>query len=204
MSYEYFTVISASPGFWEKKIKSQKVKIAPFEIYNYNKDSITIWSDNIIPVQYIRNLSKEYPNEYFTIKVYGDDVLNNYVYLYKCKNGESKLMREGYEYCFSMDASVINKIGTKEKNDFIQKVARLFNEVERSAEKVHLNISTEDSWDNVDFTNEDFYISAIYRIGNLHLKAYKQGITHVKVEIESIDAGHEIKLLNELKENLHP
>jgi hypothetical protein len=187
MSYEYFTVISAAPGFWEKEFKNQKKKIEPHRIINNNVNSITIWTDNFIPVQYILKLSRDYPEEIFQVKVYGDDIYNNYVYLYECCNGNSILVKEGYEYCFSADADLFNKLGTVGTNEFMQKIASLFNKVERSAEKIYLNIGIGGSQHDADFTNEDFYITAIYKTRNLRLKAHKQGRTHVKVDIEPVN-----------------
>jgi len=194
MSYEYYTIVKASSGFWEKLLMKQINKEAHFQISNIKSDEIVINSTNRTALEEIKKLSKEYPEEVFRVKVAGEDVFENYVYLYECSKGDSKLVKEGLEYCFGIKTEDRDKLEKGLFNRFQKRVADYYQRIEQS----HLNeVKLELNFDEDQKEEEDekVNISVIieYKTGNVCLTAKKFGLTYISVAVEFLDKPDKFK-----------
>lgn len=188
MSYEYFTMVKASPGFWNKKLIRELRKVTPFEIKKVKDDEIMIITTNRDALRDIIGISKDYPNELFQTKIAGEDVYNNYVYLYECSNGDSKLIKEGYEYIFSIEANAFSKLDKDLIKKFEEKVVGIYQKVGQSyTNEVHLNILFDENQNEEENDIEDLSIIVKYRIKDVCLIAEKQGLTHINIDVEFFD-----------------
>jgi hypothetical protein len=188
MSYEYFTMVKASPGFWNKKLIRELRKVTPFEIKKIKDDGIMIITSNKNALKDIIGISKDYPNELFQTKIAGEDVYNNYVYLYECSNGDSKLIKEGYEYIFSIETNAFSKLDKDLIKKFEEKVVGIYQKIGQShINKIHLNILFDENQNEVEDDIEDLSIIVKYRTKNVCLTAEKQGLTHINVDVEFFD-----------------
>jgi hypothetical protein len=194
MSYEYYTIVKASEGFWEKLLMKQINKEKPLEINKIVADEIVINSTNKTPLDDIIKLSKEYPEEVFRVKIAGEDVYENYVYLYECSKGDSKLVKEGLEYCFGIKTEDRDKLEKGLFNRFQKRVADYYQRIEQS----HLNeVKLELNFDEDQKEEEDekVNISVIieYKTGNVCLTAKKFGLTYISVAVEFLDKPDNFK-----------
>jgi|ERR1035437_2665411 hypothetical protein len=194
MSYEYFTMVKASPGFWKKKLIRELRKVTPFEIKKVKEDEIMIITTNRDALRDIIGISKDYPNEVFQTKIAGEDVYNNYVYLYECRNGDSKLIKEGYEYIFSIEANALSKLDKDLIKKFEEKVVGIYQKIGQShINKIHLNILFDENQNEVEDDIEDLSIIVKYKTKNVCLTAEKQGLTHINIDVEFFDKQEEYK-----------
>ncbi|MGA2408555.1 MAG: hypothetical protein ABSF81_17660 [Bacteroidales bacterium] len=192
MSYEYFTMVKASPGFWNKKLIRELRKVTSFEIKKIKDDGIMIITSNKNALKDIIGISKDYPDELFQTKIAGEDVYNNYVYLYECCNGDSKLIKEGYEYIFSIEANAFSKLDKDLIKKFEEKVVGIYQKIDRSyTNEVHLNILFDENQNEAKDDIEDLSIIVKYRTKNVCLTAEKQGLTHININVEFFDKQEE-------------
>ena len=188
MSYEYFTMVKASPGFWNKKLIRELRKVTPFEIKKVKDDGIMIITTNRDALRDIIGISKDYPDELFQTKIAGEDVYNNYVYLYECSNGDSKLIKEGYEYIFSIEANAFSKLDKDLIKKFEEKVVGIYQKIGQSyTNEVHLNILFDENQNEEEDDIEDLSIIVKYRTKNVCLIAEKQGLTHINIDVDFFD-----------------
>ena len=188
MSYEYFTMVKASPGFWNKKLIRELRKVTPFEIKKVKDDGIMIITTNRDALRDIIGISKDYPDELFQTKIAGEDVYNNYVYLYECSNGDSKLIKEGYEYIFSIEANAFSKLDKDLIKKFEEKVVGIYQKIGQSyTNEVHLNILFDENQNEEEDDIEDLSIKVIYSTKNVCLIAEKQGLTHINIDVDFFD-----------------
>jgi hypothetical protein len=186
MSYLYFTMVKASPGFWEKLLMKHIDKDLSLEFLNNKTDEIIITTKNMDAVDKIITLSKEYPEELFRIKIAGEDIYENYVYLYECSNGDLKLIKEGYEYCFCIKVSDRDKLDKGVFDTFKKKVADYYKLIGQIPQKdVKLELTFDDNSDEDIDANLSIIIE--YKTPNARLTAKKQGITYVNVEVDFLD-----------------
>ena len=188
MSYEYYTIVKASEGFWEKLLMKQINKETPFEINKIVADEIVINSTNKTPLEDIIKLSKEYPEEVFRVKIAGEDVYENYVYLYECSKGDSKLVKEGLEYCFSINVLDLDKLDVGVFDRFKKKVAWYYQKIEQSPHnEIELDLNFDD--DQKEEEDEKAKCSVIieYTTKKACLKAKKCGLTYINVDVEFFD-----------------
>jgi hypothetical protein len=202
MSYEYYTIVKASEGFWEKLLMKQINKEKPLEINKMVNDEIIINSTNKTALDDIIKFSKEYPEEVFRVKIAGEDFYENYVYLYECSKGDSKLVKEGLEYCFGIKTEDRDKLEKGLFNRFEKKVTDYYQRIEQS----HLNeVKLELNFDEDQKEEEDekVNISVIieYKTGNVCLTAKKFGLTYISVDVEFLDKQEEYQSLEKERQN---
>lgn len=195
MSYEYYTIVKASEGFWEKLLMKQINKETPLEINKIVADEIIINSTNKTALEDIIKLSKEYPEEVFRVKIAGEDVYENYVYLYECSKGDSKLVKEGFEYCFEVKKSDSDKLDNDVLRRFEKKVADYYQRIEQShLNEVVLELNFEEDQNDKEDENADVSVIIKYKTGNVCLTAKKFGLTYISIDVEFLDKTDKIKL----------
>jgi hypothetical protein len=195
MSYEYYTIVKASEGFWEKLLMKQINKETPFEINKIVADEIIINSTNKTALDDIIKLSKEYPEEVFRVKIAGEDVYENYVYLYECSKGDSKLVKEGFEYCFEVKKSDSDKLDNDVLRRFEKIVADYYQRIEQNhLNEVKLELKFEEDQNDKEDENADVSVIIKYKTGNVCLTAKKFGLTYISVDVEFLDKTDKIKL----------
>ena len=102
MYREYYTMVSASSGFWERLIMKHISDELSCRIGIEGISEINIISTSGPALDEIIRLSQEYPDEIFLVKIASENIYDNYVLLYECSGGKAKLLKEGYEYCFGI------------------------------------------------------------------------------------------------------
>jgi len=186
MSYLYFTMVKASPGFWENLLMKQIDKDLSLKFLNNKTDEIIITTKNSDAVDKIIKLSKVYPAEVFRIKIAGEDIYENYVYLYECSNGELKLIKEGYEYCFCIKVSDRDRLDEGVFDTFKKKVAAYYKRIGKMPlNDVHLDLTFDDA--QLEETDANLSVTIEYKTSNVRLTAKKSGITFVEVEVDFLD-----------------
>jgi hypothetical protein len=186
MSYLYFTMVKASPGFWEKLLMKQIDKEMPFEIHNNKADEIIITTINRSALDKIITLSIKYPEEVFHVKIAGEDIYENYVTLYKCFNGDLTPLNEGFEYCFVIKQSDRDKLDEGVFNAFKKKVSDFYS---RTAQTSHNRVKLDLNFDDEpnDEPDPNVLITIEYTTPNALLIAKKYGITYINVDVEFFD-----------------
>lgn len=180
-------MVKASPGFWENLLLKQIDKNMSLKFLNNKTDEIIITTKNRDAADKIITLSKEYPEELFRIKIAGEDIYENYVYLYECSNGDLKLIKEGYEYCFCIKVSDRDKLDKGVFDTFKKKVADLYKRIGQVPLKdVKLDLTFDDNLDERADSNLSIIIE--YKAPDVCLTAKKIGITCIEVEVEFFDA----------------
>ena len=188
MSYDYCTMVKASSGFWENLIMKQINKEKLYEIERIGTDEIIIISRNSPVLEDIIKLSNEYPHEVFRIKISGEDVYENYVYLYECSNGNSKLVNEGYEYCFGIKASDSDKLDKNILRRFKNKVVDYFQKLELSHNNnIKLDISFDKDLDDKEEMDINMTLMIRYKTNDVCLIAMLVGRTYIDIEVEFLD-----------------
>lgn len=110
MYIEYYTIVSASSGFWERLLMKQIGDDLSCRIGIAGIGELKIISKNGPALDEIILLSKEYPDEVFQVEIAADNIYENYVYHYECSSGQSKLIKQGFEYCFGINAYDRNRL----------------------------------------------------------------------------------------------
>ncbi len=180
MSNKFYTKVKASTGFWKKIIEKQLEGGIPFNISNKITDELTITSNGKTALDEIIKLSIEYPMEVFNVKIETDDVLNNYVYIYECSKGESKLVKEGYEYYFKLNISEQKRIDTEELNEFKRRTVHFFKHNEHFLPKeIAMDLN------EFDFESSNKWSVAItYETQDVRMTACKKGLTCINIDVE--------------------
>jgi hypothetical protein len=191
MSYEYYTIVKASEGFWEKLLMKQINKEKPLKINKIVSDEIVINSTNKTPLDDIIKLSKEYPEEVFRVKIAGEDVYENYVYLYECSNGDSKLVKEGLEYCFGIKTEDRDKLEKGLFNRFQKRVADYYQRIEQP--KVNHELFFDDDQKEHEDDNDNYSVIIEYKTKKVCLTAKKFGSTYIDVKVEFLDKTEKLK-----------
>ena len=191
MSYEYYTAVKASEGFWEKLLMKQINKETPLEINKIVADEIIINSTNKTALEDIIKLSKEYPEEVFRVKIAGEDVYENYVYLYECSKGDSKLVKEGLEYCFSINVLDLDMLDVGVFDRFKKKVADYYQRIEQP--KVNHELFFDDDQKEHEDDNDNYSVIIEYKTKKVCLTAKKFGSTYIDVKVEFLDKTEKLK-----------
>ena len=191
MSYDYYTIVKASSGFWEKLLMKQINKEAHFQISNIKSDEIVINSTNRTALEEIKKLSKEYPEEVFRVKVAGEDVYENFVSLYEYSKGESKLVKEGLEYCFGIETEDRDKLEKGLFNRFQKKVADYYQRIEQP--KVNHELFFDEDQKDQEDDNDNFSVIIEYKTKKLCITAKKFGATYIDVNVEFLDKTEKLK-----------
>jgi len=188
MSYLYFTMVKASPGFWENLLIKQIDKNMSLEFLNNKTEEIIITSNKRDALDKIITLSEEYPTEVFRIKIAGEDINENYVYLYECSNGDLQLIKKGYEYCFCINVSDRDKLDKGVFDTFKKKVAAYYNRIGNiPLNDVHLDLTFDNA--QLEETDANLSVTIEYKTSNVRLTAKKYGITFVEVEVDFLDTN---------------
>lgn len=170
---EYYTIVSASAGFWEKLLIKQIGEELSCRIGKESIGELKIISDTGPALEEIIRLSLVYPSEIFKIKIVREDIYENYVYHYQCSSGQSKLIKEGYEYCFG-----INKID----KDLLP--AGLFKKFMNTATEIYLKLEqdNQDKLGSESIPIPDKKISGECRNSDFNDEPQGTGIRNLKEE----------------------
>jgi hypothetical protein len=188
MSYEYYTIAKASSGFWERLLMKQISEQTPFNISNIMADEITITTKNQTALEDIVKLSLEYPDEVFQVKIAGEDFYENYVKLYEISKGDSKLVKEGYEYLFVISVSDRDKLEPGIFNEFKNKVAWYYQRIEQKhLNKVVLELNFDEDQNEEEDENTNYSVIIEYTTKKARLTAKKYGSTFIDVHVEFFD-----------------
>ena len=118
MSDKFYTKVKASQRILGK-IHGEAIRRGnPFDLSNNISNELIITTTGKSALDEIIKLSVDYPEEVFKVKIEADDACNNYVYLYECSRGKSKLIKEGYEYYFKFNISDLERIDPIELDKF--------------------------------------------------------------------------------------
>ena len=191
MSYEYYTIVKASSGFWEKLLMKQINKEAPFQISNIKSDEIVINSTNRTALKDITILSKEYPEEVFQVKVAGEDLFENYVTLYKCINGVCERIKEGLEFCFGIKVEDRDKLDKVVYDRFREKVADYYQKIEQP--KVNHELFFNEDQKEQEDDNDNFSVIIEYKTKKVCLTVKKFGSTYIDVKVGFLDKTEKLK-----------
>jgi hypothetical protein len=182
------TEVKASYGFWEDILAKQFNFQKYFEIFEIKNDQIIIKSDETKDVlELMKDLSKEYPREVFRVKTDSKDYWNNYVQIYECKNGESKLINEGYEYIFSVSSSDGKPFDYKELESFKRKLADFYRKVDQpEPKKIHVKLgySIETNITDSESDNTEFSYTVKYTTKKSCFSADRHGLTYIVITVE--------------------
>lgn len=188
MSYRFrcYITAKASPGFWEEQLKNQEIRKLPFEINKLISDEIVIISENGTAFDDLMDLSREYPKEIFRVKIAPEEVCDNYVYLFEISKGDSKLINEGYEYCFGIDTNDLKKLPEGLYERFQKKVADYFQKLDYHPKKVKLHINFHKDHNEEDIAAQ-YSVIVEYKTKDVRLTAKKYGLTYIDVVVEFLD-----------------
>jgi hypothetical protein len=139
------TIVKASRGFWENMLASKIQFKGYLEVQEIDDDVVCFKSDDSEDIlEAIIKLSKEHPEHKFRVKTDSKCYWNNFVKLYECKNGISKLVHEGYEYYFCTISTDRKYYDENELEKFKKKLGEFYRKIDLpSPEKIHLNIPLE-------------------------------------------------------------
>ena len=186
MSKQYYTMVKASPGFWGKIILKEIDEASNIEILGTDPDIIIITSTNRNALGRIIALSKKYPEEVFHVRIEGDNVYENYVAQHECSNGKSRLIKEGFEYCFCIKGSDRDKLDKGVLDSFKKEVTDFFKILEQKS-RIYLNPGQnfEDIWYEEYDTN--LLLTLEYITKKTRLTAKKYGKTYINVDVDFFD-----------------
>lgn len=179
------TVVKANPGFWEDMLAKQFQFKSYFEVIEIWNDEIVIKSDESNDVlEAILKLSKEYPNHTFRVKTDSKDLWNNFVKLYECKNGVSKLVFEGYEYFYCVIAKDKKDYDVNELREFKKKLTEIYRRIDTpNPKKIHLDVPL-NGCKNEEVANiEGLSYIVTYASEKTGFKATRQGLTYITIDI---------------------
>jgi|WetSurSiteA1Bulk_404760.scaffolds.fasta_scaffold00059_12 hypothetical protein len=183
MPDKFYTKIKASHGFWEKIIGKQLKGYIPCIMSNNISNELIIATTGKTALDEIKKLSVEYPEEVFKVKIENDDACNNYVHLYECSKGETKLVMEGYEYYFKFNISDLQCINTEELESFKRQTVLFFKHNEHFLPKeIALNLN------ELDYNSKNNWsVSITYEAKDVRLTATKKGLTCINIDVQSLD-----------------
>jgi len=179
------TVVKANPGFWEDMLAKQFQCKSYFEVIEIRKGEIVVKSDNSNDVlEAILRISKEYPNHTFRVKTDSKDWWNNFVKLYTCKNGVSKLIFEGYEYYYSISVQNNHEYDKYELEVFKKKLGELYRRIDNPyPEKIHLDVPLTECKNEEVANIEGLSYIVTYATEKTGFKATRQGLTYITIDI---------------------
>jgi hypothetical protein len=187
MSYDYYTMVKATPGFWKRYRVKQFIGRLKYMTSHIKNDELIATSRNRSMLSDIINLSKEYPHEVFQIKIAGEDVYENYVTLYECTKGESRLVKEGFEYIFGVDVKDRGKLDNAVFQRFMGLVADYYKRYDLTQKNdVKLEISFDEESDTEYDKETKLSIILEYKTKDVCLTAKKLGTTYINVKVEPI------------------
>lgn len=182
MSYRYYITAKASPGFWGSKSK------LPFEIRKIKSDEIIIISETGNEFDELIKLSNGYPDEVFRVTVAGEDIYENYVYLYEISKGDSKLVNEGFQYCFGIVKDDLTKLPEGLYEEFQKRVASYYKKLDqRRSNDVTLELSFDEKQDFIIDSDVQVSVVITYKSEKLRIKATKYSKTYIDVKVEFMD-----------------
>ena len=186
MSFEFYTMVKASPGFWEALLMKQFGDEKYARIDSIKEDEIIITKNHHNALDEIIRLSREYPDEVFRVKVTSENIDENYVILYECSGGKAKPIKEGYEYCFSIKVSDQDKLDKGVFDKFKKKVAAYYKRIGNiPLNDVHLDLTLDEV--QIEETDANLSVTIEYKTPNARLTAKKHGITCVDIEVDFFD-----------------
>ena len=97
------------------------------------------------------------------------------------------MVKEGYEYIFTVDRNIINKIGEDDFKKFEKKAVSLFNRTELSKEKIHYHLYFDENENEFQEDIEGLSVIVKYKTKDAWLIAKLQGLTHILVDVEFFD-----------------
>jgi hypothetical protein len=167
------TVVKASFGFWENLLAKQFQFKNYFEVFEIKDDEIIIKSDDSKDVlEAIMKLSKEYPQQIFHVKTDSKDRWNNYVQLYECQNGTSKLVNE-----------------TKELIEFKKKLVEFYRKIDQpNPKKIHMSLGFEKDGTEGDLNNDELSYTVTYTTKDTRYTAIRNGMTYIMIEVEAYNS----------------
>jgi hypothetical protein len=184
------TVVKASFGFWENLLAKQFQFKNYFEVFEIKDDEIIIKSDDSKDVlEAIMKLSKEYPQQIFHVKTDSKDRWNNYVQLYECQNGTSKLVNEGYEFVFCTTSKDGKKHDTKELIEFKKKLVEFYRKIDQpNPKKIHMSLGFEKDGTEGDLNNDELSYTVTYTTKDTRYTAIRNGMTYIMIEVEAYNS----------------
>jgi hypothetical protein len=179
------TVVNAPHRFWEDLLTKQ------FQIKNYHEvikikgNEIVISSDDSKDVlEEILKLSKEYPNHDFCVKIDSKDYWNNFIKLYKCKDGVSKLAYEGYEYYYAIVVQSNYEYDKKELEEFKKKLGEFYRKLDAPDPiNININIPLDLSLREKKANIEGLSYDVTYYAKQSGFKATRSGLTYICIDI---------------------
>ena len=195
MSYSYCTEVKASTGFWENRSIKLMNDDSTTEIKKVGAEAIQIVSRNKTPLDKIVNLSKEYSNEIFLIKIYGEDFYENLVSLYECTKGELRLLKEGFEYCFVTDVRDLIKLPNGLFTQFQRVVADYYHKLEQySKDHISLDLFLDEEQKTKDIDEDNISLYITYRTKELSITAWKRSKTYIEVTVDFFDKHESLEI----------
>lgn len=181
------TIVKASRVFWEDLLSKHFQIENYYEVVEINNDQIIIKSDDSKDVlEAIMKLSKEYPQEIFHVKTDSKNHWKNFVQLYDCQNGTSKLVNEGYEFVFSVTSKDGKKYDTKELNEFKKKLVEFYRKIDQpNPAKIHMSLGFQYCQDKGDSTTEGLDYTVSYTTKNSVFSAKRNGLTYIIIDVEA-------------------
>lgn len=192
MTNHTYAVVTASPGFWGRLLMKKINAETSNRLTNDMMEEIVIANTNGQVLEDIVNISKEYPDELFWIKISGEDVFENYVYTYSCSNGSAELKKQGLEYFFGISKSDQKRL----KEGLFEQFKR---RITANYEALDLPILNNFNTTQVSITdpnvlkkegkNIDAEISLVikYKTKDVCLTATKYGKTFINVDVEFLN-----------------
>lgn len=187
------TTVNAPLGFWNDFLTKS------FQLKNYREvlkikdNEIVICSDKCKDVlEEILRISKEYPGHEFRVKTENGDSWNNLVRIYKCKDGYSKLIFEGYEYCFVIKVKGEQNYDIKELEEFKRKLGEFYQRVNAPNPKsisieIPLDLCKYELRENI----EDLTYVVAYHTKTHRFEATRHGLTFVDINISLLRPWNE-------------
>jgi len=164
---------------------------------------INIISLNGPALDEIIRLSREYPDEVFSVKIASDNIYENYVFLYECSGGNAKPIKEGYEYCFGINTYDRDRLPVGLFEKFKETATEYYLRLESNCQtNVKNHLSSEDyKMDNNEQNNpkhkrdqehkqenlDNVSVLVRYETPKVCLTARKLGLTFIDVQVEFIN-----------------
>lgn len=203
MSFEFYTMVKASPGFWETLLMKQLGDEKYARIDSIKEDEIIITKNHDDALDEIIRLSREYPDEVFRVKIASENIYENYVFLYECSGGKAKPIKEGYEYCFGINTYDRDRLPDGLFEKFRKTVADYYSRVyQDNQQKIEFDINFDDDKNSSDgknnrneknykndkidesSKNDNITVLVRYETPKVCLTARKLGLTFVDVQVE--------------------
>ena len=179
------TMVSAPQGFWEDQLAKQFQIKGYLEVIKIKDNEIVISSDDSKDVlEEILKLSKENPDHKFRVKTDSKSHWDNFVYLYECENGVSKLIFEGYEYIYSISTDG-NDYDENDLIDFKKKLTEFYQKIDSpKPEKIHPGISMAVFQSAGESNIDDLSYVVTYNSDKSCFKATRNGMTFIQIKVE--------------------